>query len=30
VAPGVDGLVITTFDNYYGLPFPERLRIVAD
>jgi hypothetical protein len=29
-APGVDGLVITTFDNYYGLLFPERLRIVAD
>jgi hypothetical protein len=27
VAPG---LVIATFDNYYGLLFPERLRIVAD
>jgi ABC-type oligopeptide transport system substrate-binding subunit len=30
VAPRVDGLVVTTFDNYYGLLFPERLRIVAD
>jgi oligopeptide transport system substrate-binding protein len=30
VAPRVDGLVVTRFDGYYGLMFPEQLRIVAD
>jgi ABC-type oligopeptide transport system substrate-binding subunit len=30
VAPRVDGLVFTPFDGYYGLLFPELLRIVAD
>jgi ABC-type oligopeptide transport system substrate-binding subunit len=30
VASRVDGLVVTPFDAYYGLMFPELLRIVAD
>jgi oligopeptide transport system substrate-binding protein len=30
VAPRVNGLVLTPFDGYYGLLFPELLRIVAD
>ena len=30
VAPRVEGLVVTPFDSYYGLMFPERLRIVGD
>jgi oligopeptide transport system substrate-binding protein len=30
VAPRVDGMVFTPFDGYYGLPFPELIRIIAD